>query len=78
MFIADYSMIKEQSSMAQSTRVKVGDQVCITLSVRELKDAQRNFGGYHDEMESVRILIFQVVLTKETSIAVWRNYIHVH
>lgn len=59
MFIADYSMIKEQSSMAQSTRVKVGDQVCITLSVRELKDAQRNFGGYHDEMESVRILIFQ-------------------
>lgn len=78
MFIADYSMIKEQSSMAQSTRVKVGDQVCITLSVRELKDAQRNFGGYHDEMESVRILIFQVVPTNETSIAVWRNYIHVH
>lgn len=78
MFITDYSMIKEQSSMAQSTRVKVGDQVCITLSVRELKDAQRNFGGYHDEMESVRILIFQVVPTKETSIAVWRNYIHVH
>lgn len=78
MFITDYSMVKEQSSMAQSTRVKVGDQVCITLSVRELKDAQRNFGGYHDEMESVRILIFQVVLTKETSIAVWRNYIHVH
>ena len=70
MFITDYSMIKEQSSMAQSTRVKVGDQVCITLSVRELKDAQRNFGGYHDEMESVRILIFQVVPTKETSIAV--------
>ena len=70
MFIADYSMIKEQSSMSQSTRVvKVGDQVCITLSVRELKDAQRNFGGYHDEMESVRILIFQVVPTKETSIA---------
>lgn len=70
MFIADYSMIKEQSFMSQSTRVKVGDQVCITLSVRELKDAQRNFGGYHDEMESVRILIFQVVSTKDTYIAV--------
>nr|XP_022337172.1 E3 ubiquitin-protein ligase MIB2-like [Crassostrea virginica] len=51
--VLDYSMIKEQSSMSQSTRVMVGDQVCITLSVRELKDAQRNFGGYHDEMESV-------------------------
>ena len=70
MFIADYSMIKEQSSMTQSTRVKVGDQVFITLSVRELKDAQRNFGGYHDEMEGVRILIFQVVPTKDTYIAV--------
>lgn len=39
--------------MASTTRVKIGDEVCITLSVRELREAQQNFGGYQDEMESV-------------------------
>lgn len=51
--VTDPSMIQDLSKMTSSTRVRIGDEVCITLSVRELKEAQRNFGGYQDEMESV-------------------------
>lgn len=46
-------MIQDLSKMTSSTRVRIGDEVCITLSVGELREAQRNFGGYQDEMESV-------------------------
>lgn len=51
--VTDSSMIQDLPKMASTTRVKIGDEVCITLSVRELREAQRNFGGYQDEMESV-------------------------
>lgn len=51
--VTDSSMIQDIPKMASTTRVKIGDEVCITLSVRELREAQRNFGGYQDEMESV-------------------------
>lgn len=51
--VLDPSMIQDLSKMTSSTRVRIGDEVCITLSVGELREAQRNFGGYQDEMESV-------------------------
>lgn len=51
--VTDSSMIQDIPKMASTTRVKIGDEVCITLSVRELREAQQNFGGYQDEMESV-------------------------
>lgn len=51
--VTDSRMIQDIPKMASTTRVKIGDEVCITLSVRELREAQQNFGGYQDEMESV-------------------------
>lgn len=51
--VTDSSMIQDIPKMSSTTRVKIGDEVCITLSVRELREAQQNFGGYQDEMESV-------------------------
>ncbi|XP_048778159.2 E3 ubiquitin-protein ligase MIB2-like isoform X2 [Ostrea edulis] len=50
--LLDYNMIKDQVTSQSTVGANIGDQVCITVSVRELKDAQRNFGGFHDEMES--------------------------
>lgn len=51
--VTDSSIIQDIPKMASTTRVKIGDEVCITPSVRELREAQQNFGGYQDEMESV-------------------------
>ncbi|XP_061196628.1 E3 ubiquitin-protein ligase MIB2-like [Saccostrea echinata] len=49
--LLDFNLIKNQVSTQSTAGVKIGDQVCITLSIIELKEAQKNF-GFHDEMES--------------------------